>query len=87
MTKPVRSTEIVLGRILGFTAVGTLLLAVMGGLSHQFVRRGIQHAHKSNRSVGMARAQQPATTRHAHRFEMLPGESVGVTDAVRGHTT
>ena len=30
VTKPVRRSEIVLGRILGFTAVGTALLLVMG---------------------------------------------------------
>ncbi len=36
-TKPVRSTEIILGRILGFTAVGTMLLVAMGLLSYVFV--------------------------------------------------
>src|SRR5882724_5242266 len=34
VTKPVRPGEIVLGRILGFTMIGTLLLGVMGLLSY-----------------------------------------------------
>jgi ABC-type transport system involved in multi-copper enzyme maturation permease subunit len=40
VTKPVRSLEIILGRIVGFTAVGTLLLIVMCGISYAFVVRG-----------------------------------------------
>ncbi len=45
VTKPVRSSEIVLGRMLGFTAFGTLLLAVMALISYVFVVRGLAHAH------------------------------------------
>ena len=33
VTKPVRPSEIILGRILGFTVIGTILLAVMCGVS------------------------------------------------------
>ena len=44
-TKPVRPTEIVLGRIFGFTAVGTCLLIGMGVLSYIFVIRGVVHEH------------------------------------------
>jgi len=46
VTKPVRSSEIVLGRLLGFTAVGTLLLAMMGLMSYLFVVRGLGHTHQ-----------------------------------------
>ena len=46
VTKPVRSGEIVLGRILGFTIIGTLLLAVMGVTSYFFVVRGLSHTHE-----------------------------------------
>lgn len=46
VTKPVRSSEIVLGRILGFTVVGTGLLLGMGVLSYVFVIRGLSHAHE-----------------------------------------
>jgi ABC-type transport system involved in multi-copper enzyme maturation permease subunit len=46
VTKPVRSSEIVLGRILGFTLIGTVLLAVMGIASYLFVVRSLSHTHK-----------------------------------------
>jgi hypothetical protein len=45
VTKPVRATEIVLGRIVGFGVLGTLLLAAMGILSYFFVYRGLSHSH------------------------------------------
>ncbi len=46
VTKPVRPNEIVLGRIIGFSAVGTLLLVVMGFSSYFFVLRGLDHGHE-----------------------------------------
>ena len=46
VTKPVRSSEIVLGRILGFTVIGTVLLVVMGVLSYLFVVQGLKHSHE-----------------------------------------
>ena len=46
VTKPVRHSEIVLGRMLGFTVVGTLLLIVMGTISYVFVVRGLAHTHE-----------------------------------------
>ncbi|NQU22722.1 MAG: hypothetical protein HQ567_15705 [Candidatus Nealsonbacteria bacterium] len=46
VTKPVRASEIVLGRICGFTMVGTALLAVMGTVSYVFVVRGLDHGHR-----------------------------------------
>ncbi|MCA9184169.1 MAG: hypothetical protein KDA99_01070 [Planctomycetales bacterium] len=45
VTKPVRSWEIVLGRIVGFSAIGTLMLAMMCVVSYVFVRRGLDHQH------------------------------------------
>ena len=45
VTKPVRAWEIVLGRILGFSAIGTLLLVVMAVFSYVFVVRGLDHTH------------------------------------------
>ena len=45
VTKPVRAGEIVLGRVLGFTLVGTLLLVVMGLCSFFFVKRALSHRH------------------------------------------
>lgn len=46
VTKPVRATEIVMGRLLGFGLLGTLLLALMGLLSFVFVSRGLEHSHQ-----------------------------------------
>lgn len=45
VTKPVRAWEIVLGRILGFAGIGTLMLALMGSFSYVFVVRGLEHTH------------------------------------------
>ena len=45
VTKPVRSTEIVLGRILGFGFLGTVLLALMGIISFFFIWRNLDHNH------------------------------------------
>jgi len=46
VTKPVRTSEILLGRLLGFMAVGTVLLLIMGTMSYGFVRRGLSHRHE-----------------------------------------
>ncbi len=45
VTKPVRPSEIILGRILGFIVIGTILLAIMGTVSFFFVERGLAHTH------------------------------------------
>jgi ABC-type multidrug transport system fused ATPase/permease subunit len=45
VTKPVRAGDIVLGRILGFTLIGTLLLAGMAVMSSFFVWRMLDHTH------------------------------------------
>lgn len=45
VTKPVHASEIVLGRMLGYVAVGTIMLAVMGAISYVFVLRGLNHTH------------------------------------------
>lgn len=46
VTKPVRMSEVVLGRALGFVLVGTGLLAVMSAVSYVFVVRGVAHTHE-----------------------------------------
>jgi len=46
VTKPVRSTEIVLGRMVGFAAIGTVLLVLMGLISYFFVWRSLDHSHQ-----------------------------------------
>ena len=94
-TKPVRTAEIVLGRILGFTLVGTLLLAVMGVAGWAFVVRGVAHGH------GMAASDLVDTTDetgavvgyrgrtsldrgHRHRVT-LDASGAGVTETAHGH--
>lgn len=89
-TKPVRCTEIVLGRIFGFTAVGTLLLVVMGVLSYVFVVRGIRHEHSLKDVASDGRTGTTSyDAAHAHTFEMIPDENgnftVGTTDEQKGH--
>jgi hypothetical protein len=46
VTKPVRSTEVVMGRLVGFGLLGTGLLILMGLLSYIFVWRGLAHTHQ-----------------------------------------
>jgi len=45
VTKPVRATEIIIGRILGFGFLGTVLLTLMGLISFFFVSRNLDHTH------------------------------------------
>lgn len=76
VTKPVRASEIVLGRIVGFTVIGTVLLAVMSGISYVFVLRGLSHTHQvvleSLKPIGPA---EPG--------KLAPQS--GYTDSVQGH--
>jgi hypothetical protein len=41
VTKPVRRSEVVMGRILGFSAIGTLILAVMAVAGHVWIKRQV----------------------------------------------
>ena len=45
VTKPVRSSEIVLGRILGLAAIGTVILLMMAVMSYFFVSMSLSHTH------------------------------------------
>ncbi len=45
VTKPVRPTEIILGRILGFAGLSTVLLLIMATVCLMFVSRGLSHRH------------------------------------------
>lgn len=44
-TKPVRSSEMVFGRILGIVVIGTGILLLMGAASYFFVKNELQHTH------------------------------------------
>jgi len=47
VTKPVYRSEVVMGRILGFTAIGTIALVVMGGAGYLWLQRQINDANRS----------------------------------------
>ena len=45
VTKPVRSSELILGRIIGVGLIGTFILVLMGGVSYAFITNGLYHTH------------------------------------------
>jgi hypothetical protein len=94
-TKPVRTGEVVLGRMLGFSVVGTALLAVMGAVGWGFVVRSVQHGHElTAEDVIEIRSEDGALTGyegrtsldrgHRHRIE-LGADGAGRTDHIQGH--
>ncbi len=94
VTKPVRATEIVFGRMLGFIGVGTVMLIPMGIASYFFVTRGLWHDHEvaDIQEIGGGRFEGKLSYDqfHDHTFTIdppaAPGEpALGLTDTVRGH--
>lgn len=85
VTKPVRPTEIVLGRVLGFSLIGSFVLAVLGILSYVFVVRGLNHSHEvaTIGSDGRNGVTDIAGA-HSHNFR-LNEDGKGVTDESKGH--
>lgn len=67
VTKPVRSGDIILGRILGFTVVGTVLLAIMGVCSYVFVARALSHTHTITAQAGLPE-QTSRSNGHSHEL-------------------
>ncbi|MGI8982597.1 MAG: ABC transporter permease [Pirellulaceae bacterium] len=71
VTKPIRAGEIVLGRVIGFSAVGTVMLLFMGLISYIFVVRGLAHTHELKVDSFATKAdatgkREGVTTRDAH---------------------
>ena len=94
-TKPVRTGEIVLGRIIGFSIVGTVLLALMGGVGWAFVVRSVRHGHEIaaedlveiRNDDGVSTGQEGRTSLdrgHRHRVDIATN-GTGRTDTVQGH--
>ena len=94
-TKPVRTGEIVLGRILGFSIVGAMLLAIMGLIGWGFVVRSVGHGHDvaiedvvEIKDVGGTVTGFEGRTSldrgHRHRFD-LDAAGNGWTDNMQGH--
>ena len=94
-TKPVRAAEIVLGRIVGFAAVGTALLAVMGFAGWAFVVRSVSHGHTLEAAdvfditgregeVTGAEGKTSADRGHRHRV-VLDDRGQGIAENAHGH--
>ncbi|MDA1041600.1 MAG: hypothetical protein O3A37_15110, partial [Planctomycetota bacterium] len=94
-TKPVRTGEIVLGRMLGFAAVGTVLLAIMGGVGWAFVVRSVNHRHtltaddlvniSGEDGAVVSREGRTSLDRgHRHRVTLAAG-GAGFTENEQGH--
>jgi hypothetical protein len=94
-TKPVRTGEIVLGRMLGFALVGTVLLAIMGAVGWAFVVRSVQHGHElaaddvieikaDDGSTAGFEGRTSLARGHRHRVDLGP-DGTGRTDTVQGH--
>jgi hypothetical protein len=87
VTKPVRPTEIVLGRMLGFVGVGTLILIPMGLTSYIFVKRGLRHSHLKVEEIDAetGRGETDYIHYHKHDFTIDVTEGDGLSDFQRGH--
>jgi len=95
VTKPVRASEIVLGRTLGFGAVGTAMLLLMGVISYVFVTWSLGHSHvvevasvideqDANGAVIRRKGETSYDQHHQHTFE-VDANGKGRTDTIRGH--
>jgi hypothetical protein len=84
-TKPVRPLELFLGRVFGFTAIGTFILAIMGLLSYVFVVRGLDHSHELSTIDPSGKSGETSfNDRHRHTFNIV-SEGKGFTNEVKGH--
>jgi hypothetical protein len=93
VTKPVRAGEIVLGRVVGFAVIGTLMLSIMGLFSYVFVARALNHTHEvdvaslknvPNDSRGSRSGRTTLVLNHRHQLT-LDVDGNGATDVVQGH--
>jgi len=94
-TKPVRMSEIVLGRVLGFSLIGSALLAVMAVAGWGFVVRSVAHDHEvstedlldtrdeSGQVIG-ASGRTSLARGHRHRV-VLSADGRGTTETAQGH--
>jgi hypothetical protein len=100
VTKPVRQSEIVLGRILGFAAICTIVLALMGVLSYVFVVRLLNHTHQldeaslvavtpaegePNPVVWRGQTVKASDNDHLHQV-FIRQDGTGETDIKNGHS-
>lgn len=94
VTKPVRPSELVLGRLIGFSTIGTAILVLTAIVSYFFVVRGLDHTHSivgsrvapisGDEGVTGYRGNTESTGNHRHQF-VLNADGNGRTDVVNGH--
>ncbi|MEX2316837.1 MAG: ABC transporter permease [Pirellulales bacterium] len=95
MTKPVRAGDVVIGRILGFALVGTVILTAMAAANAVFVERMLHHIHEvevtgledvldaDGKVVGKKGLTSPS---QSHRHEVdLDANGNGVALFANGH--
>lgn len=89
VTKPVRATEIVLGRIVGFGVLGTGMLALMGLISFLFVWQGLSHTHQVVGDTQTMAAFQDVTAdfRSANTGKRVSKYAIrdAITNKINGH--
>jgi hypothetical protein len=96
VTKPVRATEIILGRIVGFTLINTAILVLMGVVSYFFVVRGLSHTHvvevetleQIRSGDGQLQAVRGETNQedyHRHEFTLEAQADTARSDMVMDH--
>ncbi len=85
VTKPVRATEIVIGRIIGFSIIGSIILAFLGVFSYIFVVRGLEHTHEiASISQDGRQGKTEVSALHDHTFK-LDANGNGETSEAKGH--
>ena len=96
VTKPIRAGEIVLGRVFGFMAVGTVMLIAMCAISYVFVVRGLSHDHAveadsvqlstaPTAAAGVKDGRTTAVNHHHHTFQIPDGATEIDTELAAGH--
>ncbi len=97
VTKPVRTTEIILGRVIGFVLIGSVLLGLMYSISYLFVVRGLDHRHtvdaadlveEEGGAGDGARRLTGYTSLNSHHRHLLvvPPEGDPYTEVASGHS-
>lgn len=97
VTKPVRSGEMVLGRVIGFMAIGSVMLIAMGIVSYLFVYRGLMHTHEvvadsfqeagEDVAKGIKFQKGETTETYHHKHEItIDSKGKATTNLVMGHT-
>lgn len=79
VTKPARRLEIVLGRMIGFGVLGTILIAVMGVVSYVWVVRNFPAPTVEVNLIAADGSTYPAEARLSHRVDAWITDPAGQT--------